>query len=268
MGRVALERVGVTAGTRTLLHDVTFTVAPGDLVAIVGPNGVGKSSLLRAIAGIDAPASGTLTIDGRAPRALDARTRARIVTLIASDALGAPGTNVRDVVATGRFAYRRWWDWSEDAASDAAIDAALARMDLLEEAERPFDTLSSGERQRAYLALALAQDAGVVLLDEPTSHLDPRYVLETLCAVRGIASSRRAAIVVLHDLNEAAAVADRVAVLGERTVLAFDRPERALRPEILAHAYGIEFECFERAGTLRILPRGLSRVGALVPTET
>ena len=120
-------------------------------------------------------------------------------------------------------------------------------------------TLSSGERQRAYLALALAQDAGVVLLDEPTSHLDPRYALETLDAIRRIASGSRAAVVVLHDLNEAAAVADRIAVIGDGRLLICAKPNEALDPQILERAFGIAFDRFDSGPDIRVMPRRLLR---------
>jgi iron complex transport system ATP-binding protein len=262
MGRVALADVAVAAGGRTLLAGVSFAIAPGELVAVVGANGAGKTTLLRAIAGVTRVAAGTIAIDGADPHAMHASARARAVTLIGSDVETPAGTSVREVVATGRFAYRAWWDWGADPQSDAAIDAALAAVELAHAADQPFDTLSSGERQRAYLALALAQDAGTVLLDEPTSHLDPRYALETLCAIRGIASGERSAIVILHDLNEAAAVADRVAVLGDGGLLCCASPHEALDPRVLERAFGIAFDRFDAGAEVRVVPRGMRPRGA------
>ena len=256
MGRVTLNGVTLVAGERTLLRDVTFEAAPGELIAIVGPNGVGKTTLLRAVSGFSKPRAGEIAIDGKNPLTLAARARARAVTLIGSDVETPPATTVREIVATGRFAFRAWWDWTQDDASDDAIGHALKTVDLAHEGDRYFETLSSGERQRAYLALALAQDASVVLLDEPTSHLDPRYALETLCAIRGIASADRTALVVLHDLNEAAAVADRIAVLGEGRLLACAAPSEALDPQILERAFGIAFDRFDEGENVRVIPRG------------
>ena len=259
MGRVTLDGVTIAAGGRTLLRDLTVSIEPGELVAIVGSNGAGKTTLLRAIAGIAKPSSGRIAIDGEAPHALEARRRARAVTLIGSDVETPPGTSVREVVETGRFAYRPWWDWSRDERSDAAVDAALAALDLAAMGERVFETLSSGERQRAYLALALAQDAGVVLLDEPTSHLDPRYAHETLEAIRRIATGSRCAIVVLHDLNEAAAFADRIAVFGDGCLSICAAPDAALDPQILERAFGIAFDRFDSGPDVRVVPRAPRR---------
>ncbi len=259
MGRVSLRAVTLAVGERTLLRDVSLDAAPGELIAIVGANGAGKTTLLRAISGGTKPQGGTIAIDGADPHALGARERARAVTLIGSDVETPAATTVREIVATGRFAFRPWWDWTRDDASADAVSAALETVDLAPLAERDFETLSSGERQRAYLALALAQDARVVLLDEPTSHLDPRYALETLCAIRGIASGERTALVVLHDLNEAAAMADRIAVLGEGKLLTCAQPHDALEPEILERAFGIAFDRFDDGEYVRVIPRGFRR---------
>jgi iron complex transport system ATP-binding protein len=264
VGHVALRGLRLVAGERTVLDGVSIDALPGELVAIVGPNGAGKTTLLRAIAGFAAPARGDVLLDGIPVRSLSARERARAVTLIGSDAEAPGATPVRDVVATGRFAYRPWWDWSQSDDDGAAADAALARVGLADCGERPFETLSSGERQRAWLALALAQDARLVLLDEPTSHLDPRYALEMLCLIRGIARDATTAFVVLHDLNEAATVADRVAVVGDGRLLAFAAPNEALHPDVLEHAFGIAFERIDIGSGAHVFPRGYRATSRLL----
>jgi iron complex transport system ATP-binding protein len=256
MGHLTLRGVRLAIGERTLLEGIDFDVQPGELVAIVGPNGVGKTTLLRATAGFIAPAAGQILIDGAELRTRGRAQRARTVTLIGGDVETPHGMTVREVVVTGRFAHRAWWDWMVGDADLFAADAALERVALRPLRDRPFDTLSSGERQRAWIALALAQDARVVLFDEPTNHLDARYAVEILALLLDLARDGRAVVAVLHDLNEAAAIADRIAVLGQGTLLAYDRPETALDPAVLERAFGIAFDRIDIAGGTRVLARG------------
>jgi iron complex transport system ATP-binding protein len=256
MGHVTIEGLRLMAGARTLFAGLDLEARPGELVAIVGPNGAGKTTLLRAVAGFTAPAAGRITLDGVAVGDIPPRARARAVTLIGSDVESPAGMTAGEIVATGRFAYRAWWDWSESSEDAHAAREALERVGLAGAADRSFDSLSSGERQRVWFALALAQDARLVLLDEPTSHLDPRHALETLCTMRGIARGEVTAMVVLHDLNEAAAVADRVALLGEGRLLAYAPPEEALDPAMLERAFGIAFDRVTIDGASRVIPRG------------
>ncbi|MBC5811301.1 MAG: ABC transporter ATP-binding protein [Candidatus Eremiobacteraeota bacterium] len=256
MGNLNAEGARITIGARTLLDDVNLEIRRGEVLAIVGPNGVGKTTLLRTLAGVLAPAGGRVTIEGIDLRERSRAELVRAIALVSSDVELPHGMSVRDVVATGRFAHRAWWDWSSGPDDDDATAAAIARCDLGELAERPFDTLSSGERQRAWLAVGLAQGANVLLLDEPTSHLDARYAVEMLALLRRIASEGRAVAAVLHDLNEAAAFADRIAVLGERSLIACGPPALVLLSPALERAYGVPFERFERDGRVRVTVRG------------
>ncbi len=257
MGHVAVNDLRLEIGGRTLLDGVSLDVLPGELIAVVGANGAGKTTLLRTLAGFVRPAAGSVALDGIDVTTMHAVQRARAVTLIGTDAETPFGTTVRETVATGRFARRAWWDWSRPDAEEAAlVTRALERVGLIDLSERRFETLSSGERQRVWLALALAQDARVVLLDEPTSHLDPRVALEVAGIMRELARGAMTAFVVTHDLNEAASVADRIAVLGERTLLAFATAEEALEPRVLERAYGIAFERVMLDGGVRVIPRG------------
>jgi len=255
VGHVELRGVRLDVGGAALLDGLTLCAEPGELVAVVGPNGAGKSTLLRALAGFVRPGSGTISHDGRDLASLDARGRAQAVTLIANDGDAPPGMTIRELVATGRFAFAPWWDWSP-RDDGHAVDAALRRVGLATLAGRDVAALSSGERQRAWLALALAQDARTVLLDEPTSHLDPRHALDVSRMVRSLAAGERTVFVVSHDLNEAASIADRIAVLGEHRLLAYAAPQEALDPTILERAYGVVFDRVTIAGAPRVLARG------------
>jgi ABC-type cobalamin/Fe3+-siderophores transport system ATPase subunit len=255
MGNLRFRGVRLAIAERTLLEGVDLDARPGELLAIVGANGVGKTTLLRAAAGFLPVAAGSVLAGGIDVRTLSHQERAREITLIGDDLETPHGMSVREVVLTGRFAHRAWWDWLTGDADLFATDAALARVALTEFAERAFDTLSSGERQRAWLALALAQDAQTFLLDEPTSHLDARYALEILSLLRDLARDGRAIVAVLHDLNEAAAFADRIAVLGDGRLLACAPPDDALEPALLEHAFGVAFDTFYVDGGTRVVAR-------------
>ena len=236
---LALERVEIARGGRTLLRDVSFAL-DGGVAAVVGSNGVGKTSLLRAMAGALAPAAGAILLDGIDVRALVPRDRARRIALVDPTEPVLAAVRVEDAVAAARFPHHRWWEWEETADDESAIDDALARTSLLEFRTRELGTLSAGDRQRVWIARAIAQRAGVVLLDEPTSHLDLKASVRTLELVRELAGDGALVVCVLHQLEEAAAFADRVIVLGSGSVIADGTPETAWPAETIARAYGVD----------------------------
>ncbi|GAC1659839.1 MAG: ABC transporter ATP-binding protein [Candidatus Elarobacter sp.] len=240
MGTTALmlERVEIERGGRTLLRDVSLAF-DGGVVAVVGPNGVGKTSLLRAMAGALAPLRGTISLGGVPVRALDPRERARRIALIDPAEPVLAALTVADAVATARFPHHRWWEWEATAEDTAAVDDALGRTGMAPFRARELGTLSAGERQRVWIALAIAQRAAVVLLDEPTSHLDLKASVETLQIVRELAAAGALVIAVLHQLEEAAAFADRVVVLGCEGVLADGPPASALTSDAIERAFGV-----------------------------
>ncbi len=237
-GWLTLENVEVERGGRTLLRDVSLAFEQG-VVAIVGPNGVGKTTLLRAMAGTPPPARGKVLLGGRPVRELEPRERARRIALIDPTEPVLTALTVTDAVAAARFPYHRWWEWGETADDDAAVDDALTQTGLRALRERELGTLSAGERQRVWIALAIAQHAPVVLLDEPTSHLDLRASVETLRLVRGLAARGALVVAVLHQLEEAAAFADRVVVLGDGGVIADGTPAHALTSDAIERAFGV-----------------------------
>jgi iron complex transport system ATP-binding protein len=254
---IGARNLRLCAGTRTLLEDVSFELQAGEFAAVLGPNGVGKTTLLRTIAGLREPDSGDVLVDGVSVRKMQAAQRARAIAHIAADEVFVEQLTVRDVVSMGRYAHHRWWQWREEPQDTAAIASALDAVTMSAFASRPFATLSSGERQRIWLAMALAQEAQLLLLDEPTSHLDVRVAQDILNLLHAQVRAGKTVVCVLHDLNEAAQFADQIMILGCSELLALGSPDRVLTTTILERAYGIPMELTRTpSGRLRVFPAG------------
>jgi iron complex transport system ATP-binding protein len=238
---IELCEVSLYVGGRALLDNLDARIGAGEFVALLGRNGAGKTTLLRAIAGLHHAHSGTILVDGSQSTALSPLERAKRVALVTGDDVFLEALLVRDVVSIGRFAHHRWWQWNPAPADERAVEQALAAVRIEGLAERLFSTLSAGERQRVWIALGLAQETPILLLDEPTSHLDVAVAHEILALLAHLTSQGKTVICALHDVNEAAGYADRIALLGEGTLLAIAPPEAVLGGELLRRAYGIAF---------------------------
>jgi iron complex transport system ATP-binding protein len=247
---------------RTVLRDVNLTVRAGELLAIVGPNGAGKSTLLRTLAGLLAPLSGTVLFDDDDLRSFSPGRRARSVAFVAADDAAVGDLRVEEIVLQGRVAHRPWWRWGLTDEDEAAIERAVRTAGLERDLKRPIASLSSGEAQRAWIGMALAQDAPVLLLDEPTSHLDVRRAHETLALLAALARDGRALGVVLHDLNLAARYADRIAIVADGTLTAVGTRDDVIRPEILSAAYDADVRVlYDDDGTPVTVARALRAGG-------
>ncbi|MBQ0827013.1 ABC transporter ATP-binding protein [Streptomyces tagetis] len=257
-----LSATGVTVaydGT-DVVHEAAVRLRPGEVTALVGPNGSGKSTLLRTIARLQRPRAATVTLDeGTDAMALTAREFARHVALLTQSRPTPGGLTVRELVEFGRYPYRGRWG-RPDPDGPAAVDRALALTGVEALADRGADHLSGGQLQRVWLAGCLAQETGVLLLDEPTTYLDLRYQIELLDLVRDLADDHRIAVgVVLHDLDQAAAVADRITLLEAGRVVADGRPEDVLTPERLTAVYGIRIDVDTDPLTGRLRTRPIGR---------
>jgi iron complex transport system ATP-binding protein len=241
-------------GTRGVLQGVDLALEPGALIALVGPNGAGKSTLLRALAGLIRPTAGGVTLDG-----VDVATLSRAA--LASRIAVVPQTfdtlfpfTVREIVALGRSA--RLGLFARPTSSDAAsVARAIDEQDLGPLVDRRLDALSGGERQRVVLAMALAQEADVLLLDEPTAHLDPAHQIGIVRRSAELACSRGVvALAVLHDLN-LAALADRVVVLDDGRIVGDGAPATALTSDLVARVFGPGLAVAQVSGRTVVLPR-------------
>jgi len=240
-----------------VLRGCDLGVAAGEVVSVVGPNGAGKSTLLRVLAGLIAPRRGHVTLDGRELGTFTRAEVARRIAVVPQVFETLFPFTVREVVALGRTA--RLGALGRASARDrVATERAIGELDLAALVDRRIDEISGGERQRAVLAMALAQEGDVLLLDEPTAHLDPAHQLATLALVRELARTRGLAVVaVLHDLNLAAVAATRVLVLDGGSVVVDAAPLSALTPEIVARVFGASLDVERRDGRPIVLPAPL-----------
>jgi iron complex transport system ATP-binding protein len=261
----SVQALSVRYGEQTVVHDVSFAVAPGEVVALAGPNGSGKSTLLRAATGLLSPSAGAVLLpDGRRVADLGARDRARQLAWMPQEEPEGDNVPLAEYVAYGRYAHGSVWE-RPSSADQAAVTAALEETDLADKPERGVRQLSGGERQRARLARALAQETAVLLLDEPTAHLDIGHQLDVLGRVRRIArQSPKAVVVALHDLNLAARFSDRIVVLSHGRRVADGVPSEVLSAELLERVWGIVAEV--RRDRVTGLPYLLPRLAARAPS--
>lgn len=257
-----LSATGVTVAYEgvDVVHGASLALRPGEVTVLVGPNGSGKSTLLRTLARLQRPRSATLVIDTDVDGlALTSREFSRHVALLTQGRPTPSGLTVRDVVEFGRYPYRGRWGRT-DPEGRTAVDRALGMTGVTELAERGVEHLSGGQLQRVWLASCLAQETGVLLLDEPTTYLDLRYQIELLDLIRDLADEHGIAVgAVLHDLDQAAAVGDRIVLLHEGRVIAEGLPEDVLTPQRLTDTYGIRVEVDTDPVTGRLRTRAVGR---------
>jgi iron complex transport system ATP-binding protein len=249
-----MEGVSVALGRRPVIVDLKLAVDRGAFVAIVGPNGAGKTTLLKAAAGI-VPADGRIVLDGRPLGRLSPAERARAVAYLPQGHVFYWPLPVADIVALGRLPRGAGADLS--AADIAAVDAAMAATGTAAYAARAITTLSGGERARVALARVLATEAPLILADEPTASLDPRYQLIVLDILAAQAAAGGAVVAVLHDLGLAARYADRVVVMERGKIVAEGPTAAVLTEERLAATFGVEAAVVEKDGRRTLIPWSL-----------
>jgi iron complex transport system ATP-binding protein len=255
---LTIQSLCVAYQERPVLHHLSLTVEKGQILAVVGPNGAGKSTLVRAVSGVLPAREGKVWVDGRDLSRLSPAWRARYMAVV-PQARQLPGAfTVYQTVLLGRTPYLSWLGQAGRRDHEAVL-LALERTHLADLAERRVGELSGGEQQRVLLARALAQEAPILLLDEPTTHLDLQHQSSLLNLVRSLTREKNLTVLmVLHDLNLASLYADRVALLVDGQVFALGKPDEVLTTENLSAVYRVSVSVIPHPeyGTPLVLPDG------------
>jgi iron complex transport system ATP-binding protein len=226
---------------RLAVANVTLTLNAGEITAIIGPNGAGKSTLLRTLNGQIAPSSGVILLDGQPLGRLNRRTISRRIAVVAQEAELRFPVTVFEFILGGRFAWATNAGWGWETENDLQVaGAVLQETELTALSGRLMNELSGGERQRALMARALATEAPILLLDEPTANLDLSHQAILLALVRNRCDRHKAAaLVVTHDINLAAQFADSILLMKDGKTVHSGRPEEVLKPQILQEVFDV-----------------------------
>lgn len=221
-----------------VLKDISFSVERSQFLAVLGPNGSGKSTLLRNISGACRPSAGTIRIDGMQIKERSKSEAARIMAVLPAEIFIPYDFSALEIVLMGRAPHLKWWRDYRDNDLDAAMEA-LKSVGVLELARRSVNSLSSGERQRVFLAQALAQQPRMLLLDEPTSHLDINHQLEIFELLAQFAAGKKITVLMAsHDLNLACRHCGSILLLKDGRILSGGSPAEAITQESISAAYG------------------------------
>src|SRR6266542_663088 len=231
-----IQNLSVDYGPRRILHDISFDLQSGEILALIGPNGAGKSTLIRAVSGV-IPYVGHIRTNGNDFASLSALQRAKYIATVPQAVSLPPAYTVWETVLFGRTPYLGFLGQPSKRDEEIARQA-LARVSALPFADRRVGELSGGEQQRVLLARALCQSTPILLLDEPTAHLDLQYQVSLLELVHELAHKDNLAVLLaLHDLNLAARYADRVALMVAGQLQAVGSPREVLQSELISNAY-------------------------------
>ena len=238
MALLSVEELSFAYRDREVLRGITFSVDAGEVLGLVGPNGCGKTTLIRCADGMLSPHNGRVMFKGKELGTMHRREVARAMAYVPQSTGNRTSSTVFETVLMGR---RPYLNWTVSCADEDKVAEALRLLDLEGLALRKVGELSGGERQRVMIARALVQETGVVLLDEPTSNLDIRHQMAVMEVLHGLAEEKGLAVVIaLHDLNLAATYCHRLLVLAKGSIYGYGTPEEVLTPEMLGSVYGIE----------------------------
>jgi len=237
------------------LHDIVLNVRPGELMGIIGPNGCGKSTLIRTINGLLQYQTGELFVNGMSVRDVSLEQMAKICSNIPTEFPPDFNLTVYEVVMLGRYPHRKslWWETAED---ERVVNNAMGMFGVNHLSHRDITQLSSGERQRTLIAKAYVQQPKIMLVDEPTAHLDIRYTLEVMQYFKDLINQNKGISIVIaaHDLNSVARFCDRITLMKKGHIIASGVPEEVITPENIEKAYGVKADVIHHEGKIVMIP--------------
>ncbi len=254
---LAADSLSTGYGDVRIIESLDFSVMPGEITVLVGANGSGKSTLLKTLARVLPAQSGQVLLDGKAIHRQPTKQVAQRLGLLPQGPVAPEGLTVRELVGQGRFPHQsllRQWR----SADEAAVQRAMAEADVAEFADRPVDSLSGGQRQRCWIAMVLAQETDLILLDEPTTFLDLKVQVDVMNLLVRLTHQRGCTlVVVLHELNLAAAYADRLVMMREGEIAADGPPEQVFTPDNLHDVFHLQANVIRdpHSGTLMCVPQ-------------
>ncbi len=253
------QNLQVAVNGKKILHDISVKFPAGRRTAIIGPNGAGKSTLLKAIAALNRDIEGQILLDGRDIASFGRRELARQMAILPQGTMAPADVTVENLVEYGRFPYRSFFTQDREA-DQRAVKWAMDVARIADFAPRRVQDLSGGERQRVFLAMVLAQQPEILLLDEPTTYLDIANQLQVMEIVAGLHREKQLTVImVLHDMNHALQYADELVILQDGRVRAQGEPRRILTAECLQEVFGVQADTFvNQQGKKILFPIGLA----------
>ncbi len=232
------ENITVDYGAEPVVHDVTLTVPEGKITALIGPNGCGKSTLLRALGRQHSPSAGTVTLGGDEVSSLPAREFARRVAFLPQQPIVPEGVTVREVISYGRYPYTGAFAALKEE-DHVAVEKAAEQAGVTTLLDELATDISGGQRQRVWVAMTLAQDTPILLLDEPTTYLDPAHQISLLDLIVQLNRDGKTIVMVVHDMTHAARFADYVVAMRHGGIVSEGPVDEVMSPELVHDVFGV-----------------------------